>query len=249
LSPRVSRLLRTLLVLPWLMLVSAPALPAGEAALQRQAYLAAELAAAKSKAFYLVFDPGASALDLKIEGVRVHRFALERAEFGQSRFSGGGERRWPAVEYTLTTEIPEPERPRIEVKKQEDVDKALDEAIKKAIARGKKPAPGELPETAGEKVAKQAALADPDAPMLFVLEFDPGLALVVRGEPSAAGFGDYMRRLGHSLVEGWEGLLLRFGSDQPAARIVVWLPPQDARRLQKALAPELKLLLYAPPAP
>jgi len=248
LNPLVSRVLRPLLVLPWLMLVSAPALPAGEAALQRQAYLAAELAAAKSKAFYLVFDPGASALDLKIEGVRVHRFALERADFGQARFSGGGERRWPAVSYTLTTDIPEPERPRIEVQKQEDVDKALDEAIKKAIARGKKPA-GELPETAGEKVAKQSALADPDAPLEFVLEFDPGLLLVVRGEPADAGFGDYMRRLGHSLVEGWEGLLLRFGDHPPTARIVAWLPPQDARRLQKALAPELKLLLYSPPAP
>ena len=246
-NPLVSRVLRPLLVLPWLMLVSAPALPAGEAALQRQAYLAAELAAAKSKAFYLVFDPGASALDLKIEGVRVHRFALERADFGQARFSGGGERRWPAVSYTLTTDIPEPERPRIEVQKQEDVDKALDEAIKKAIARGKKPA-GELPETAGEKVAKQSALADPDAPLEFMLEFDPGLVLVVRGEPAAAGFGDYMRRLGHALVEGWEGLLLRFGDHPPTARIVAWLPPQDARRLQKALAPELKLLLYSPPA-
>ena len=244
----VSRVLHTLLVLPWLMLVSVPAVSADDAALQRQAYLAAELAAAKSKAFYLVFDPGASALDLKIEGVRVHRFALERADFGQSRFSGSGERRWPAVSYTLTTEIPEPERPRIEVQKQEDVDKALDEAIKKAIARGKKPA-GELPETAGEKVAKQSALADPDAPLQFVLEFDPGLVMVVRGEPAAAGFGDYMRRLGHSLVEGWEGLLLRFGGDQPTARIVAWLPPQDARRLQKALAPELKLLLYVPPSP
>jgi len=248
LNPLVSRVLRPLLVLPWLMLVSAPALSASEAALQRQAYLAAELAAAKSKAFYLVFDPGASALDLKIEGVRVHRFALERADFGQARFSGGGERRWPAVSYTLTTDIPEPERPRIEVQKQEDVDKALDEAIKKAIARGKKPA-GELPETAGEKVAKQSALADPDAPLEFMLEFDPGLVLVVRGEPAAAGFGDYMRRLGHALVEGWEGLLLRFGDHPPTARIVAWLPPQDARRLQKALAPELKLLLYSPPAP
>lgn len=244
----VSRYLRALLVLPWLMLVSAPALPASEAALQRQAYLAAELAAAKSGAFYLVFDPGAAALDLKIEGVRVHRFALDRADFGQSRFSGSGERRWPAVSYTLTTEIPEPERPRIEIQRQEDADKALDEAIQKAIARGKKPA-GELPETAGEKVAKQAALDDPDAPLQFELEFDPGLVLVVRGEPAAAGFGDYMRRLGHSLVEGWEGLLLRFGGDRPAARIVAWLPPQDARRLQKALAPDLKLLLYSPPAP
>jgi len=243
----VSRHLRPLLVLPWLMLVSAPAVSAGDAALQRQAYLAAELAAAKSKAFYLVFDPGAAALDLKIEGVRVHRFALERADFGRTRFSGG-ERRWPAVSYTLTTEIPEPERPRIEVQKQEDVDKALDEAIKKAIARGKKPA-GELPETAGEKVAKQSALEDPDAPLQFELEFDPGLVLVVRGEPAAAGFDDYMRRFGHSLVEGWEGLLLRLGGHEPTPRIVAWLSPQDARRLQKALAPELKLLLYAPPAP
>lgn len=242
----VSRFLRPLLVLPWLVPVPATAQPAGEATLQRQAYLAAELAAAKSKAFYLVFDPGASALDLKIEGVRVHRFVLDRAEFGQSRFSGSDERRWPAIAYTLTTDIPEPERPRIEIQKQEEVDKALDEAIQKAIARGKKPA-GELPETAGEKVAKQSALEDPDAPLQFVLEFDPGLVLVVRGEPAAAGFGDYMRRLGHALVEGWAGLVHRLGGDPAAVRFVAWLPPQDARRLQKALAPELKLLLYAPP--
>lgn len=240
------RALPALLALPWLAVVAAPALAASDAKLQRQAYLAAELAAARSKAFYLVFDPGAAALDLKIEGVRVHRFALDRAAFGQSRMAGGGERRWPAVVYTLTTDIPEPERPRIEIQKQEDVDKALDEAIKKAIARGKKPA-GELPETAGEKVAKQSRVEDPEAPVSFVLEFDPGLVLVVRGEPDATDFGGYLRRLRYSLVEGWEGFLLWIRGDAPAARIVAWLPPGDARRLYKALTPELTLLLYAPP--
>lgn len=217
------------------------------ATLRRQAYLSEELAAAKSKAFYLVFDPGAAALDLKIEGVRVHRFTLDRADFGQPRLGGSSERHWPAVAYTLTTDIPEPVRPRIQIQKQEDADKALDAAIKAAIARGKKPA-GELAETAGEKVAKENKVEDPEAPVSFVLEFDPGMVLVVRGEPDATDLGSILRRAGYSLKEGWEGILHWLRGDTPTMRVVAWLPPEDARRLYKVLVPELRLLVYAPPA-
>ncbi len=142
-------------------LVLLAALPAtataeADATLQRKAYLAEELAAARSEFFYLVFDPVEPALDLKIEGVRVHRFRLERAEVGMPRLGGGGSPQWPAFAFALATRIPEPERPRIQAQKQADADKALDAAIKQAIARGKKPA-GELSETAGEKVAKQTS--------------------------------------------------------------------------------------------
>ena len=233
-----------------LLLAAVPALALANAdpALQRKAYLADELAAAKSEFFYLVFDPVEPALDLKIEGVRVHRFRLDRADVGLPRL-GGGEPQWPAAAFALATKIPEPERPRIEAKKQAEADKALDAAIKQAIARGKKPA-GELAETAGEKVAKQAKPPDPEAPVNFELEFEPGLVLVVRGEPDSGDLGSRLRGLRYALVEGWQGLGRSLVGKPRAARLVVELPPQDARRLWKVFVymPGLKLLVHAPPA-
>lgn len=232
----------------WFASSSLPALASVDPAVQRQAYLVEELAAAKSEGFYLVFDPASPSLDLKIEGVRVHRFPLDSAEVGLPRLGSGAEPQWPAVAFALATKIPEPERPRIQVQKQEDVDKALDAAIKRAIARGKKPT-GELSETAGEKVAKQVKPPDPEAPVNFELEFDPGLVLVVRGEPEATDVASRLRRLRYTLVEGWEGLLRSFGHETRTTRLVVYLKPQDARRLWKVFVymPGLKLLVYAPP--
>lgn len=235
----------------WLLaaLVPAATLADTDPVAQRKAYVAAELDAAKSEAFYLVFDPVEPALDLKIEGVRVHRFRLERADIGLPRLgSGGAEPQWPAAAFTLATRIPEPERPRIQAQKQADADKALDEAIKRAIARGKKPA-GELSETAGEKVAKQAKPPDPEAPVNFELEFDPGLVLVVRGEPEADDLGGRLRSLRYALSEGWQGLSHSLDGKPRITRLVVQLPPQDARRLWKVFVymPGLKLLVHAPP--
>jgi len=235
-----------------LLLVAAAAAGASapDAAAQRKAYVAEELATAKSESFYLVFDPVEPALDLKIEGVRVHRFRLERAEVGLPRLGGGGEPRWPAVAFALETKIPEPERPRIEVQKQAETDKAIDEAIKRAMARGTKPA-GELSETAGEKVAKQVKPPDPEEPVNFELEFDPGLVLVVRGEPESGDLASRLRRLRYGLVEGWQGVARSLSGEPRVTRLVVELPAQDARRLWKVFVymPGLKLLVYAPPAP
>jgi hypothetical protein len=227
----------------------APAAPADPAA-QRKAYVAEELVAAKSESFYLVFDPIEPALDLKIEGVRVPRFRLERAEVGLPRLGGAGEPQWPAVAFALATKIPEPERPRIEVQKQAETDKAIDEAIKRAIARGTKPA-GELSETAGEKVAKQVKPPDPEEPVNFELEFDPGLVLVVRGEPEPGDFASRLRGLRYAIVEGWQGVARSLSGKPRVTRLVVELPAQDARRLWKVFVymPGLKLLVYAPPAP
>lgn len=217
-------------------------------AAQRKAYVSEELVAAKSESFYLVFDPTEPALDLKIEGVRVHRFQLERAEVGLPRLGGAGELQWPAAAFTLATKIPEPERPRIEVQKQAETDKAIDEAIKRAIARGTKPA-GELSETAGEKVAKQVAPPDPDEPVNFELDFDPGLVLVVRGEPEPGDFASRLRSLRYAIVEGWQGAARSLSGEPRVTRLVVELPAQDARRLWKVFVymPGLKLLVYAPP--
>jgi len=233
----------------WLLLAAAAAGATPDPAAQRKAYVAEELVAARSEFFYLVFDPIEPALDLKIEGVRVHRFRLERAEVGLPRLGSDGEPQWPAVAFALETKIPEPERPRIEVQKQAETDKAIDAAIKRAIARGTKPT-GELSETAGEKVAKQVKPPDPEEPVNFELEFDPGLVLVVRGEPEPGDFASRLRGLRYAIAEGWQGVAHSLSGKPRVTRLVVELPAQDARRLWKVFVymPGLKLLVYAPPA-
>jgi hypothetical protein len=225
---------------------SATAATATDAAAQRRSYLNEELAAARSQEFYLVFDGAAPALDLKIEGVRVHRFALDRAEFGQSRLAGAGQRQWPAVSFSLVSELPEPDRPQIEIQQADAAEKIRDASIKRALAQGKQPA-GELSQTAGEKVARLYQTDDETAPMTFRLQFDPGLVVVVRGEPRAMDFGSRLRRVSYALQEGWQGFYQWLGSETTATRVVVYLPPEDARRLFKVLTPQIKLLVYAPP--
>ena len=231
-----------------LLLMTIVALPAAaEGAGPRLAYLTEELAAAKSKLFYLVFDETVPALDLKIEGVRVQRFALDRADFGQSRLAGVGARQWPAPSFSMVSEVPEPDRPRITVEKADATDKARDAAIKAALERGDKPA-GELSQTAGEKVARLYQTDDAVAPLTFRLQFEPDLMLVVRGEPRAMDLGSRMRRMKYALQDGWQGFSLWLRGEPIATRVVVHLPPEDARRLFKVLTPQIRLLVYAPPA-
>jgi hypothetical protein len=59
--------------------------------------------------------------------------------------------------------------------------------------------------------------------------------------------GSRLRRIGYRLQEGWQGFYQWLGNETVATRIVVYLPPEDARRLFKVLTPELRLLVYAPP--
>jgi len=234
-----------------LLLVAVVALPAAAAAPAagagpRLAFLTEELAAAKSKQFYLVFDASGPAIDLKIEGVRVHRFALDRADFGQSRLAGAGPRQWPAASFRLVSEVPEPDRPQIKVEKAAAADKARDAAIKAALERGEQPA-GELSQTAGEKVARLYQTDDADAPLTFRLQFEPDLVLVVRGEPRAMDLGSRTRRVKYALLDGWQGFSVWLRNEPVATRVVVHLPPEDARRLFKVLTPQIRLLVYAPP--
>lgn len=236
----------SLLWLASLGLFVAHAAAAADVELERRSFLAAELAAAGSKQFYLVIDTAVPAIDLKIEGVRVHRFALDKAEFGRSRLAGEGPLQWPAVSFSLVSEIPEPDRPRIEVQKADESAKTRDASIKQAIAKGKQPA-GELSQTAGEKVAQLYLTDDQEAPTVFRLQFEPDLVLAVRGEPREMDFGSRMRRIKYTLQEGWQGLGLWLADETIATRVVVYLPPQEARRLFKVLTPEIKLLVYAPP--
>lgn len=220
---------------------------ADEALLQRRSFVTAELAAATSKQFYLVFDGSGPAIDLKIEGVRVHRFALDGAELGQSRLVGPGQRHWPSTSFSLVSEVPAPDRPRIEIEKSDQAKKERDARIKQALAKGQKPA-GELSQTPGEKVAQLYLLDDLTAPMTFSLRFDPDLVLVVRGEPRATDLGSRLRWIRYTLQEGWQAVGLWLTGKSIATRVVVYLPPEEARRLFKVLTPEIRLLIFAPPA-
>jgi hypothetical protein len=60
--------------------------------------------------------------------------------------------------------------------------------------------------------------------------------------------GSRLRRVKYTLQEGWQGFYLWLTGKTVATRVVVYLPPEDARRLFKVLMPEIKLLVYAPPA-
>jgi hypothetical protein len=232
-----------------LALLAAPPMALGndDAGLQRKAYLSQELAAAKSEKFYLVFDGAVPAIDLKIEGVRVHRFALDKAEFGRSRLAGQQRHKWPASSFTLVSELPEPDRPQVEIQKADAAAKAHDEEILKALAKGQTPA-GELSETAGEKVAHLYQTEDADAPLTYRLQFDPGLVLVVRGEPRAMDLGSRLRRIKYALVDGFQGFARWLDNKPVDARVVVYLPPEDARSLFRVLTPDIRLLVYAAPA-
>lgn len=219
---------------------------AADALQQRQAYLAAELAAAKSRDFYLVFDAAAPAIDLKIEGVRVHRFKLDSAEFGQSRLAGSGQRQWPAASFSLVSDLPEPDRPMLAIEKADEKEMARDAEIKAALARGEAPK-GELSQTAGEKVAELTRLDDREAPLTYRLQFDPDLVLVVRGEPRGADFSSRLRRVKYALQDGWQGAGLWLADKAIASRVVTYLPPEDARHLFKVVQPGIRLLVHVPP--
>ena len=149
---------------------------------------------------------------------------------------------WPAASFSLGSAEPDPERPRIQVEKADEADKARDAEIRKALARGEKPA-GELSQTAGEKVARLYRTDDVDAPMTFRLQFEPDLVLVVRGEPRGTDLGSRVRRAKYALQDGWQGFRLWLDDEPIATRVVVHLPPEDARRLFKVLVPRIRLLV------
>jgi hypothetical protein len=53
-------------------------------------------------------------------------------------------------------------------------------------------------------------------------------------------------RTRHRLIEGWEALLLRLRGQAVPPRVVLYLTPQEARRLFLALSPRIRLVLAAP---
>ena len=212
--------------------LAAPALADAAAEADRRAYLAAELTAARTHALYLVLDRDVPSIDLKADGIVLRRFLVKRAEFGEPRIAGKA-MSWPAASFALVSELPEPDRPRVPIPK----------PAGKEEDAGAKPS-GPLPV---EKIAKERAKALTEVPKTYRLKFSPDLVLVVRGEPRPTSLGSRLRRLGYTLLEGWEGFIAWSRTEPIPARVVVYLAPEDARRLFQALAPEIHLVIAAPP--
>ncbi len=214
---------------------AAPARPAERAAAAqraaRAAILAAELRAARSHKLYLVLDPLASRLDLKADGLLLHRFPVESARFGRSRLAGG-ELAWPAAAFTLVSELDERERPRIPIQSQDGEPAAAGPAA---------------PTSTRVSAAREVALAD--APTHYRLRFVPTLDVSVLGEAGVSHLPGQVWRVRHRLVEGWEALFLRLRAKPVPPRVVLTMTPREARRLFLVLLPETRLVVRAAPDP
>lgn len=199
---------------------------------ERAAALAAELRAARSHKLYLVLDPAASHLELKADGLLLHRFPIESAQLGRSRLAGG-EVAWPAAAFTLVSELDERERPKIPIQPQD-----------------KEPAGAGPAGATSTRVsaAREEALAD--APTHYRLRFVPTLDVSVLGEAGVSHLPGRVWRVRHRLVEGWEAVYLRLCGKPVPPRVVLTMTPREARRLFLVLLPETRLVVAAAqPAP
>jgi hypothetical protein len=198
----------------------------------RAAALGAELRAARSHKLYLVLDPAASHLELKADGLLLHRFPVESAQLGRSRLAGG-EVAWPAAAFTLVSELDERERPKIPIQPQD-----------------KEPA-GTGPAGATStrvSAAREEALAN--APTHYRLRFVPTLDVSVLGEAGVSHLPGRVWRVRHRLVEGWEAVYLHLRGKPVPPRVVLTMTPREARRLFLVLLPETRLVIAAAePAP
>ena len=197
---------------------------------EQAAALAAELAAAKTHAIYLALDPRGGHLDLKVDGLLLRRFRVERGLFGRPRFSlaGGGRGALPVARFRLITELPEPERPLIPIRSPEGAG-----AGSSSLA---------VSEARAESMAQM--------PTHYRLRFQPPLELSVRGEGGAAPNESALGRLWRvrfRIYEGWQSLGYRATGRAVPPRIVLYLAPEEAQRLFMTLDPAMQLVIAAPP--
>ena len=239
---------RAALAVTVLAALALPALGGGDGAVSgaaRAAFLQQEFEAAKGQKFYLVLDPAARALELRVIGVTVKRFPLERAMIGVSRLRGGGTAQWPALAFTLASEVDEPDRPVI-TPPTAGQDQASVQAASGAPAN---PAG----DGDGSAAAKPVSLADSlssfreqtyaGIPPVYRLHFEPDLDVVIRGEPPAQDFRSRVRRLWFQFEEGWTGFRHWMSGQPISTRVTLFMTPDDARRLYLALDPSIPLLV------
>ncbi len=214
----------------------------------RAAFLQQEFDAAKGQKFYLVLDPAARELDLRLIGVTLKRFPLERALIGVSRLRGGGTPQWPALAFTLASEVDEPDRPVITPPAAGQDQASVQAASGAAPAAADGDASGD-----GSAAAKPASLAESlssfrertyaGIPPVYRLHFEPDLDVVIRGEPPAQDFRSRMRRMWFQFEEGWTGFRHWMKGQPISTRVTLFMTPDDARRLYLALDPAIALLV------
>ena len=199
----------------------------------RQAYLAAELEAAKTGQLYLVLDPQAPSLDLKCEGVLLHRFPLAGARFAPPPRSSGPPR-WPGVAFQLAGGLAEPDRPLIEPP---------------PLGAEDAPAPPKeeptTPTGGIDFAARQRQEILHRAPPQYLLTFAPALEVSVQGVAGAPGATS--PRLFQRLGEGWRRLRRWFAGPELPPRVTLEMPEEEARRLFLDLEPQIRLLVAVPP--
>ena len=241
---------RAALAVAVLAALALPALGGGDGAgngAARAAFLQREFEAAKGQKFYLVLDPAARALELRVIGVTVKRFPLERAMIGVSRLRGGGTAQWPALAFTLASEVDEPDRPVI------TPPTAGQEQASVQAASGAPAAPDGDAGGDSSVAAKPVSLADSlssfreqtyaGIPPVYRLHFEPDLDVVIRGEPPAQDFKSRVRRQWFHFQEGWTGFRHWLSGQPISTRVTLFMTPDDARRLYLALDPSIPLLV------
>ena len=199
----------------------------------RQAYLAAEVEAAKTGELYLVLDPQAPSLDLKCQGVLLHRFALAGARFAPPPRSSGAVR-WPAVAFQLSGGLSEPDRPLIE-----PPPPGGDDAPAPAKEEPATPTGGI------DFAARQREEILHRAPPEYLLTFTPSLEVSVQGVAGAPGAP--APSLAQRLAEGWRRLRRWFAGPELPPRVTLEIPEEEARRLFLDLEPQIRLLVAVPP--
>ena len=168
---------------------------AADTSTARKQYLLEEIRLAKSEDLYLVLQLDEPGLDLKITDVVVKRFPLLAARIGQPRLGGSDDWVWPAVKFTMISELPEPDRPLIT-----PPDKSGDSSADgSAAVSGDSSADGtaSLPRNPlAESLSEYRERVYQGVPTIYRLRFDPGLELLVRGEHAAQDWRSRTRRTG-----------------------------------------------------
>ena len=229
-----------------------PALGGGDGATDgaaRAAFLQKEYEAAKGQKFYLVLDPASRALELRVIGVTVKRFPLERAMIGVSRLHGGGTAQWPALGFTLASEVDEPDRPVITPptagQEQASVQAASGTGgpTRPRWGRERRRQRRRQAGLAGRSLSSFREQTYAGIPPVYRLHFEPDLDVVIRGEPPAQDFKSRMRRQWFHFQEGWTGFRHWMSGQPISTRVTLFMTPDDARRLYLALDPSIPLLV------
>ncbi len=193
----------------------------------RAAFLREEVRLARSRALYLVLDPGSDRLFLRRQHVDLLDIPV-RARAGLPRWVGERQLTWPAYRFTLVSPLPMPPRPRVDQPRRAEGDTAA--------------APISVDDL---QSARDRFLAQ--LPVDFRLEFAPELDVRVSGSGSSSPLNDRWQRGRRALREAWRNLGDRLAGRPPRLRLLLEMSPDDARRLYLALEPETALLVAPPP--